>query len=961
MTFGKRAIRAAPRTLALLLAIASLLFAAGVADAATATFEPCAYDAPVSSNAWSGSTHPSNRWFVSSYCPMLAELRAIPYAPGQSTASYWNYPDSGKLPTPITSMSFSLSGSDGSETSMRQGVRACRTSDNVCGPIISPSGPDVVTPEAKTISVTSGEIPVGADRVRIDGWCLSSGGCQAARPMQVRDLKVHTEDNDPPWVEHAEPDFGDNNPPPLSFEGWNPGMPRTLYLMLRDIGSGVLYADVRLLGRWAAFDLFTCGERFHTTVAYRCSTAQRLTRVDNFVNAVSFWGLARGVNQLEVHAFDAAGNESEPFIADWWLDPYAPTFTDLRVATAGPNGWQNTLNVDLVWTLTSETVETLQDSGVKSVRYDIESPDGVLDPPAQTVELEELEAIRGIQMPGAGRYRISVELIDLAGNVSAKRDAYVGIDEEIPAAPTLNALPTLGATELQVGRELTWIPPANVDYLPSSLCGYALAIDTSPTTDPGDTANLAGHLASYPLPTLLPDGVNYVHLRAITCAGSVGEIAHMSFTVDAGAPTIVASAPGGGGWYTNDHPLRLTAVDPNGGSLETRLEIPGDSPGDWNAQAVVSPELPDGEHELVFSARDQVGNTATLAMTARVDHNAPDVLLKPRDPDSPTVVRARATDAGSGIANANLQLRGQDGSWQQLAGSLRVLDESRSAAEIVARIPDLGLAPGRYDVRVAATDAAGHSVVGSATESGATAYVDLPLRGASALTAGFREVIVKRACKTSRKRRICRNSKTRSVNANVESVVVSYGQSDTAEGRLIGSAGAGLAGRTIEVTEEITGNGPRSAGSAMTDADGRFKFRPDAGPSRRIVFSYDGSERDAPSKTSARLLVRSAVRFSISRRNIRRGNSVRFSGRVLSAGAEIPRSGLAIEIEYKVGSDWRLFPIRVVASQNGRFSASYVFGRKGGAVRYRFRARARWAEGWAYEAGTSSSKDLVVR
>ena len=98
-----------------------------------------------------------------------------------------------------------------------------------------------------------------------------------------------------------------------------------------------------------------------------------------------------------------------------------------------------------------------------------------------------------------------------------------------------------------------------------------------------------------------------------------------------------------------------------------------------------------------------------------------------------------------------------------------------------------------------------------------------------------------------------------------------------------------------------------------------------------------------------------ASRSTPRRASVRTGQVVRFSGRVDSRGAPIPRRGKLVAIQYyeSAARSWR--PVLFVRSdRSGHFHARYRFRYVSGPARIRFRAVALAEERWPYSTGASA-------
>jgi hypothetical protein len=192
-------------------------------------------------------------------------------------------------------------------------------------------------------------------------------------------------------------------------------------------------------------------------------------------------------------------------------------------------------------------------------------------------------------------------------------------------------------------------------------------------------------------------------------------------------------------------------------------------------------------------------------------------------------------------------------------------------------------------------------------------------------------------------------------------LTTSYGHSETAVGRLSAPGGAPIYGAAIEVLATPAYTGARAAAmtSARTDASGDFTLRVPAGASSRTLrFLYRADVGDAlPAATSTLMLVvRAAVRLTITPRTTNVGGRIYFIGRLL--GGPFPASGklLVLEARSAPGS-WIKFNV-VRSDRSGRFHASYRF-RFPGPVRYQFRVVSEAEGDYPYAAGASNAAAVL--
>lgn len=175
-------------------------------------------------------------------------------------------------------------------------------------------------------------------------------------------------------------------------------------------------------------------------------------------------------------------------------------------------------------------------------------------------------------------------------------------------------------------------------------------------------------------------------------------------------------------------------------------------------------------------------------------------------------------------------------------------------------------------------------------------------------------------------------------------------------GRLRASTGVPITQGLVRLFVRIRGEDRYFLWTMLrTSGTGRFKMSLPPGPSRKLRVSYcapgGGIHRDL------KLAVRAWAKLRASRRRVRNGRSVLFSGRLLSR--PIPRGGKLVELQAFFRRRWRTFET-VTADPRGRFRVRYQFGATVGRVRYRFRARIPTESGYPFERGASAPIAVTV-
>src|SRR5437764_11662438 len=111
---------------------------------------------------------------------------------------------------------------------------------------------------------------------------------------------------------------------------------------------------------------------------------------------------------------------------------------------------------------------------------------------------------------------------------------------------------------------------------------------------------------------------------------------------------------------------------------------------------------------------------------------------------------------------------------------------------------------------------------------------------------------------------------------------IGYGQSSKVSGRLRSSSGRPLANQPVTVTEYFGAGAliDRRVRTVQTDSDGFWGEKLPAGPTRRETAAYGGSNRYVGDDARAgKLSVRTKATFHLSRRHVREGRRMAFSGK----------------------------------------------------------------------------------
>jgi hypothetical protein len=221
--------------------------------------------------------------------------------------------------------------------------------------------------------------------------------------------------------------------------------------------------------------------------------------------------------------------------------------------------------------------------------------------------------------------------------------------------------------------------------------------------------------------------------------------------------------------------------------------------------------------------------------------------------------------------------------------------------------------------------------------------VTLPLRTPVAFHAGFERMTRRRGNRrpTVVLRRVAR---------------VGFGQHARIAGRLAASAGHPIPGAAVRLVSRVGTEPEELVKNLTTDADGRFRTEVSGTSSRSFRLTYGGSSLTLPSQTALGMRVPAASSVRASRRRLRNGQSVTFSGRI--RGLPVPAAGKLVEVQVRFSDGWQTF--RTTRSDSfGAWSSRYRFKRTRGVQHYHFRVRLPKEGGYPFE--TSVTRTIVIR
>ena len=363
-------------------------------------------------------------------------------------------------------------------------------------------------------------------------------------------------------------------------------------------------------------------------------------------------------------------------------------------------------------------------------------------------------------------------------------------------------------------------------------------------------------------------------------------------------------------------------------------------------------DVPPGDWELILWRTDAAGNEsenlASDPVHLRYDPEPPELSFERQDAADPARVAVGVTDRVSGVANGEIELRREgEAAWRTVATQLE-------GSRLVARVDDGNLPAGLYALRARAGDQAGNQGITDRLADGFPAVIRLPARSVSTLTAGIvGQRTVRRRVGRGGRRRVVRRRVTRlfpraRVHQRRRAVIA---------GRLIGPGGTPRSGVDLRVLAGAPGGPEAEIARMRTDAHGGFRQALTAGHTQVLRVVFDGTTTSLPAQQQISLLVPATSSLRASRRRLRNGSSVVFSGRV--GTVPLPATGKLVELQAHFRGRWRTFQT-LRTDPLGRWRFRYRFGATVGRVRYGFRARLPEEAGYPYEAGVSRRVAVTV-
>jgi hypothetical protein len=357
------------------------------------------------------------------------------------------------------------------------------------------------------------------------------------------------------------------------------------------------------------------------------------------------------------------------------------------------------------------------------------------------------------------------------------------------------------------------------------------------------------------------------------------------------------------------------------------------------------------------SADPPGGLTIGRARIALSDENAPTL----GNPTGELVTPSAVLDGAQGVSVSASDVGGGVERFAVLVDGASASAETLGDLHPTCRAPFVDLVPcpaattrsfafdtnsvpnGRHTIQIAALDAAGNQAV--------SAPVQVHIANGA----------VPNGVGASRRARLMAGFRERRQQSGRANVTVGYRRTRAIRGRLTGAGRKPIANARIDVmaTNLRPGAKTRREAEVVTRADGRFRYVPSRGPSRRLRLRYHAFTLDpAPSATAeVKMNVRAGIRLDVRPRRTTSRGTIHFAGRLAGGPG---RAGVQVAL-YAVGRRGRArVPVEVLnTDRTGRFRFSYRFARTFAPFTYRFRARLNSQASYPYAAG--SSRIVTVR
>jgi C1A family cysteine protease len=372
----------------------------------------------------------------------------------------------------------------------------------------------------------------------------------------------------------------------------------------------------------------------------------------------SFTGLGQGSHNLEVKAYDMAGNYETDEVS-FTVDSIGP---DLEILDPSDGTISSSTTIDVSW--------TGSDSGSGIDRFEIRMDQGFW----LNVDTQTSHQFTSVSQ---GDHVVSVRAYDSAGNIALESASFT-VDTIAPSVSIVAPQDAELITQANVEASWSVTDAGGVDHIELRVDGGAWT-----NMNLGTSTMLS-----------LGDGSHTLYVRAFDLAGNSAQDS-VSFNVDSFLPSVEISTPSNGSIF-NHTQVTVSWVGVDGGSGIDHYELKVDD-GLWTSCGLstsVQLELGEGCHSIMVKAVDGAGHTATDSVEFSTDTLCPSVTLI--DPDqeilesSSVLVKWQGFDSGLGISGFELEIDGQIVySGISLQYQLSSLDEGTH--DLVIRAYDLAM------------------------------------------------------------------------------------------------------------------------------------------------------------------------------------------------------------------------------------------------------------------------------
>lgn len=323
-----------------------------------------------------------------------------------------------------------------------------------------------------------------------------------------------------------------------------------------------------------------------------------------------------------------------------------------------------------------------------------------------------------------------------------------------------------------------------------------------------------------------------------------------------------------------------------------------------------------------LDASGQSASSPTESVSVHIDETPPALAFERVNPADPQAVVVDTSDAQSGVAGGQIEMRpAAGGNWQTLATQF-------DGQHLIARFDDATLAPGGWVIQATSCDHAGNCAA-------ADSDVTLPVRTASLASVSFANgdspMVAAAHCSRTRSRRehprrekvVCTRTKTRLKTRDrvpFGKPVVMHGLLTTAEGKPIGDAAVSILSAPDNGLSQYT-----QTATATTNAAGVWSMRLGPGPSRLIAAVYGGSLTIQPAEGWAKTTVPARIQvLRVWPRRVAWDGKVHIRARLL--GGYLPPGGALVRLRLGYGNARITYGVKTHVAGDGIFEVTNTFG-----------------------------------